>query len=397
MAAVRSVKPQNFRAGLGFMDDYWASFYLMSYSDGFRRRALIGSIVRFVEPKGASILLINAFAAVVLVLLVTIFVVAFVRIAQRRSAFSLCLAFAFCVSTLVEIYFEVFGDLLQVCLVLFAAVAIVALRQRSTALKIALSYGLLFLCFFIHEASIFFLAPCLAFLFRRWPRWQDFVAPAAAVVILLGVSLAWSDLHPHLTYHANLFHHSAPLNLIVQTKPFKALFHDMYVVKFGGLKGAVLLAYKVFRIGLIALSGLVALSSLLPWAFFRRKIYALAAISLFSVPLWIIAEDWGRFLGYNFLLAIQIASWILPSASEQSEVTLPTDALASWLQRIGGYSFVRLAALMVLILSPFHQSRVLGITSLSIVLCFGLILAAIAQVLGWLPDPLPDASSEPAS
>ena len=40
---------------------------------------------------------------------------------------------------------------------------------------------------------------------------------------------------------------------------------------------------------------------------------------------------------------------------------------------------------MILILSPFHDSRTLGITMKSTVLCLGLIVAAIAEVLGWIP------------
>lgn len=398
MAALRSLQFQNLRAGLGLVDDYWASFYLMSYADGFRRRALIGSIFRLVEPKGANILIVNALAIIVMAALLAFFCVAFLRVAKQRTPLALGLAFAFFVSTLVCVYFEVLGDLLQMCLLLFALSSIFILRLRSTALKMAIGYSLLVLCFLIHEASIFFLAPCLPFLIVRWPRWRDFLAPAAAIVCLLAVSLVWSDLHPHLTYHAILYRHAHPLSLVVETKPFKVLLYEMYSVKFGGIKGKVRFAFKIFRIGLIAISGLVALANLLPWASLRRQIYVFLTICFFSIPLWFIAEDWGRFLCYNFTLAILIASWNrpLPQSSDQPNPTLLTDAFASYLRRIGGYTFVALAALMVLILSPFHQSRVLGITTTSIAFCMVLILAAVAQVLGWLPDPM-NSSSSPAT
>ena len=399
MAAVRGLHFSNLRAGFGLMDGYWISFYLMNYSDGFRRRALMGSLFHLTQPGGVPVLLINLFAAVVLGALLAIFASSLVRVARRISPFGLCLGFAFCVSTLVCVYFEVFGDMLQICLVLLALTALVAFRQHSIAVRNILGYSLLVLCFFLHEASIFFVAPCLPFLIRRWPQWQDFVLPAAATSALLVFSMTLSDLHPHATSHLLILSHATvPFNLPIQTKPFRVLLREMYVVKFGGLQGGLRFAFKVVRLSLLALSGLVAMANLLPWSYLRRLVYAFAILSLFSVPLWVIAEDWGRFLAYNFLLAILVASWknrYTPDTSPADSV-LPIDALASSLRRFGGYSLVRLAALMILILSPFHESRVLGITSTSVALCLGLIVAAIAQLLGWLPDPVSATPSRPS-
>ena len=400
MAAVRGLHFSNLRAGFGLMDGYWISFYLMNYSDGFRRRALMGSLFHFLQPAGVPVLLINLFAAVVLGALLATFAFALTRIARRISPFGLSLGFAFCVSTLVCVYFEVFGDMLQICLVLLAVISLVALRQHSTAVRNVLGYSLLVLCFFLHEGSIFFVAPCLPFLIRRWPRRQDFVLPAAAAFALLVFSMTLSDLHPHPTSHLSVFSHTAvPFDLPIQTKPFRVLLREMYVVKFGGLKGGLRFAFKVVRLTLLALSGLVAMANLLPWSYLRRLVYAFAVLGLFSVPLWVIAEDWGRFLAYNFLLAILVASWKNRHAphSSPSDSGPPIDAFAFSLRRFGSYSLVRLAALMILVLSPFHESRVLGITSTSIALCLGLIVAAVAQLLGWLPDPLSATPSRPSA
>jgi hypothetical protein len=393
MAALRGLHFEDLGSGFGLVDNYWVSFYLMSYADGFRRRALVGSLFRLIQPNGAHVLLINVITILVLVSLLAVLVRALMRVTSNRSPISLCLIFAFCISSLVCVYFEVLGDMLQMCLVLVALVGSIALRQRSPTLPIAFGYGLLLMCFFIHEASIFFVAPCLPFLFHRWPRWQDFMLPAIAVVILLGVSVAWSNVHASLTYRVILLRHTADPNLSVDTPPFRALLRDLYVVKFGGLRGEVKLASKIFRIGLVAFAGLVALANVIRWTGLRRLVFAFSTICIFSIPLWVIGEDWGRFLAYSLLLATLITSWCyrFPPSHSDLALPLPTDRLSSLLQRLGSYSFVRLAAIMILILSPFHDSRMLGITMKSTALCLGLIAAAIAEVLGWIPALYIDA------
>jgi len=57
---------QSSKAGTFLLNGYWPSFYAMSHSDGFRRRAIVRSIFREFEPNGGSIVAVNVLSGVIL-------------------------------------------------------------------------------------------------------------------------------------------------------------------------------------------------------------------------------------------------------------------------------------------------------------------------------------------
>ncbi len=380
------------RSGTFLVDGYWASFYTMTYSDGFRRRALMGSLLRLLQPHGGSIILINVFSAAVLGALLFLFFTQLLRHVRVLTPWAYVLFTAFVASALVEIYFEVLGDLLQLCLLLFLLVYwLLDTRLRSTTARVALILPTVALCFLIHEASIFFIAPCLPFLLHPKPRVKDFWVSVVVLALFLAWSSHWSVLHAESTYHLNLLHGQKEIVLedTKGTPSFMQLLHSLYGVNYVGIKGKVRLLEKCARIMVLILAGWVALANLFTEKRLARQIYVYVALMVAAVPFWVIAFDWGRFTTYNFLLVITLACW-----DHGAEEDTYFSHAAQRLRWISSFTLVRVTALIALVRSPFAVSRLYGVDLHDLLLVIFLGAFAYAQVVGWIPDMTSIASPE---
>jgi hypothetical protein len=392
------------KSGTFLMNGYWASFYSMSYSDGFRRRAFIGSIIRALQPNGGSILAVNILAGVVLFFLIAIYAIYFILQSRKTNAWSYILCAAFFLSALISIFFEVFGDLLQIALLLFLVVAWFLGRYvRSGSIRAIIALCTLIPCFLIHEAAIFFIAPCIPFLLCSKPRLRHFLITAVALVIFLAWSTLWSHVNPRMTYHLVLLHGQQKIDTkeILGTPSFGQLMHQMYTVRFAGLRGKITFLTKFAKIFALILAAWIAAANIFPRHTLTKQVYLYMALMVSSIPFWILAADWGRFTAYYFLLAVTLPFWCAISTNEaevahHEDTSGPIDAMVLHLEWISQFTLVRITSLIALIGSPFIASRVYGM-NLRNLLCVLFIGAfAVAQVSGAIQDPLhldkPEAS-----
>ena len=103
-ALLQSLNKATFKSGTFLLNGYWASFYSMSYSDGFRRRALIGSIIRALQPNGGSIVAVNILAGIVLIFLTAIYAIYFIQQSRKTNAWNYVFCAAFFFSALIRTY-----------------------------------------------------------------------------------------------------------------------------------------------------------------------------------------------------------------------------------------------------------------------------------------------------
>jgi hypothetical protein len=89
--------------------------------------------------------------------------------------------FALSASAVTAVFAEVLGDTLQIAFLFFVFTMLLARRLQSPSLQRLLALGALTLGFFIHEASIFFLAPALPFFLKERPKLREFALLAAAL------------------------------------------------------------------------------------------------------------------------------------------------------------------------------------------------------------------------
>lgn len=368
---------------------YWVSFFELSYGDGFRRRALMGSLLRAAEPGGGSVVLINVFAALVLAGLLVVYLSSFVRKMQRTS-WAYVFTFGFFMSALISVLFEVMGDLLQTAILLFVVVAWFAVHHvRSRPAALVLLLVALVPCFLIHEAAVFFLAPCLPFLFYRSPGLKQFVMLGIApLVIFLAWSTAWNAVHPHLTYHLNLLHGGTHLDTkeTFGTPTFRELLHQLYGVHFAGARGKVNFLLKVLKVAALVLGGWIAMSLIFPKSLVRRQLFLYTTLMICSLPLWVIAADWGRFSAYYFFLTIVLTSWRPFGQPTVEAVPAFVERMEIRLHEITGSTLVRIAALFALVESPFFASRIYGMDLRSLLCVLALSTFAAAQLKGWISD-----------
>jgi hypothetical protein len=366
--ALRSLRA-NPADGTLFTDPYWVGFYLSSYQDGFRRRALVGTLCRHLFPAGVPILAINASAFLILGAVFFLLLRSLCRLATQtetqppthpsepRSALWL---FALSASILTAVFYETLGDLLQVTLVLFSAAMLLAqrcgLRHR---LRLLIGMAAIAVCFFIHEASIFLLAPALPFFLKRRPRWRDFLLPASALAALLALSVYWSATNPHPTNYALLLHHRVLAATIYTTPSLRDELRTEYRIYFSSSSAIVYFLWRLPRILAIVFATLLGLVLCLPSRAVQRTLYPLACILLASIPLWVIATDWGRFFTCALVLAVvATARWqTQPSAAlatqdDPSAVPSPVLRLAAWLHSLARIELLQFGALFLLFTAP---------------------------------------------
>lgn len=366
----------NHRLGSLLLDPYWVGFYVTNFQDGFRRRALLGTIFRLISPGGLSVVWINLLAMLALAGLLILFLRSILRLASFANRPAGLLLFAFFASALCSIFFEVMGDTLQLALLASTTLALLSARWcERNWLRLALAVAGLVLAFFIHEASAFLLVPCLPFLVSRKLVRRDFLLPVFLLGVLSALSLHWSSLDTHLTYHVLSVPRGLPLEGLATTPKVMDLLRHEDEVDFGSPVRIGFFLIRCCSIAALALAGLVALAGYFTAGMLRRFLAALITILVFSVPLWIIAHDWGRFLAYSFLLAAVAASTRHDLAWLTSQRWLKK--CGDLLEHAADNSALQSAALLLLISSPYFQSRIAGMhirdfLSSLVIVCIGL-------------------------
>ena len=386
-----------YRFGTLLIDPYWIGFYVTSYGDHYRRRALIGTLCRLVAPHGISVLAINIVAIVVLCSLIFLLIKAWQHLELDNTFRGRLFTFAFFAAPFIGLLWEVLGDTLQIAFLLFSAVLLLARdRIENRAILVALGAVLICLAFFIHEASIFFLAPVLPFFLQRKPQPRDFIIPTVLLGALVLLSAAWSHVQPNLTYSAILFPQHGHFADPIETPDFKTLILLEKQEDFSSKRATIHFGIKILRIAALAFVGLIALVTAFSRSGFERFIATLACTGLYCLPLFVIAHDWGRFLCYAFMLAILAAA--IPFSKidlhEENNSMGWSSRAALRLRAMSNSTLLQMATLFVLLEKPGLPMRLRGVSSRELVTLIALGLIAFVTYRAKSRD-LHEASSEP--
>ncbi len=357
-AFVRGLHLDHLKHGTILLHPYFVGFYLASYQDGFRRRALVGSVVRLLFPQHLNVVWLNVAALMVLSGILAAAVLAFTRLCAKPSRFSTLFAFAFCASPMLAVLVEVIGDTLQIAFLVFLAALLGCTNLvKNPALKLLFGLASLVIGFFIHEASIFFIAPCIPFLVSRWPRARDFILPGLTAIACFLLAMHWSNLAPHLTYKVVLFHFSGPLAEAPITPGFRALLHSEHELYFGSRAAQLSFCMKCVKMLSLIFAALVALANSISTQQFKRVLYMLACMAVFFAPLWCIAHDWGRFFAYSLFLSLLLAAFAHPGSSKDNGSSGDIlDWVAKKLQSVACINYVQIASVYLLLVSVFYDN-----------------------------------------
>jgi hypothetical protein len=308
-AAMNVLRGFHWNPGKGtlWVDPYWLMFYLNNYQDGFRMRALVGSVCRVLFPGGLPVLAVNIFSLLVLVSCLVVFFRALCRLAALPPSWRQSLMiFAVAASTVTAAFYETMGDMLHITLLLYCVTALLLMRYvRNDTVRLMALTCVVVICFLTHEASIFALAPAMPFILKARPRMRDFVVPALLFVGLLGVASHWGhEIVWNPSMHANLYPHGVQAASGWSTPTYANELATVGREYFGSHDAKVYFIGRCLRIVILVLVYLTMLAVLLPRRMAARAYLIMGCIQICSVPLWIVAIDWGRFLTYALVIAV---------------------------------------------------------------------------------------------
>jgi hypothetical protein len=333
-----------YQPGTLLVDPFWVGFFVDTFRDGFRRRALVGSLCRLAFPAGLPIGVINGLALLILLACLAVWVRALCRVSLETGGG--VYVFALSASALLAAFAEVTGDLLQVALLVFCVLTLAQVRGLPEPARVLAGLAAMVAGFFVHEASVFLLAAALPFFVKERPRVRDFVLPVALAAGLLALSLHWSQLYPQATYRALLTHGRVMMADAASTPAFRWELRFEYQVNYSSGAAFASFAGRCVRTALLGLAGLLALARCMEGRGYARAVYALACILGVSAPLWGIAHDWGRFLAYSFFLAV-VSGAVWQGA--EGAAPRPFAALAEWLRTLAGEPLLAMGAVFVLV------------------------------------------------
>lgn len=353
-AAVRGFQKKSFEQTHTLMGRYFAGFYSVTYATGGRRRALIGSILAALHPGGLSLRALNILGLLVLLTLLAFFIKAVLLATSDATLKQRLLHLALCGGVLISIEWEVLGDLLQIDILLFLLASMLLRRLvRNAGLRLGLAVLLLIPLTLVHEAAIFLFPAFLPFVSGKRPELRQFTCPIAFAVILLGISLRWGSA-PHDGTHGTATAQTSTQD--TRTPPFSALLEEEGGHDFGSARLIAAFGSRFVRILSLLSACLIVCATALgsrAKGFLQTFLRAL----LLSLPLWLIAHDWGRFVSDLIILTFYCEFLLLTSADQ------PSSPFIDRVRRVFDRSErvpALIAGLSVLLLGAGFEARVSG-------------------------------------
>jgi len=200
----------------------------------------------------------------------------------------------------------------------------------------------------------------------------------------MALSWHWSAPNPHPTYYAILPGHQMQLGYQFTTPSLNSEFafqHEIYVASRDAM---VFLTESIAQLALFSFCCLVALAYCLNRRTFDRVLLAFLVILPISTPIFIIAKDWGRFLAYDFFLAlVSTALWQTTISSSEHAVPGLISRLADRLRAVSKVDLLLLATVYLLVNSanPW-TSHFVGLSHLNAQnFCIVAVVALLARIL----------------
>lgn len=284
--------------------DYWYHFWLVGYSDGLLRRAALGELFPRIVGDPVDALTLSVTAIVVVVSMLVLTGTRYLRSHGHRAPVVFVLVFA---GPLPALCFEVLGDPLQAALLLALLFVLVQPRiprpLRGASVLLVATMVLL-----VHEAAAFLIVPFLyaahCQLEGRSPHLVTagaLACVAASVAVAAGFAQSLEGSGAGLLLRDESVVHAPPHGL----PSFVALLQDELTTRLGSLRAVVRTLGLFPRVALWPVAVVVTCFILARDTALPRNFGLLSAASL---PLYVIAHDWGRFSVYTLMLALALSS-----------------------------------------------------------------------------------------
>ena len=285
---------------------YWLEGWLLDYSAGIHRRALLGAVTRLVSPGQLDVVALNAVAIAVCVGSIAVLATLLYRTSATpwgKPAIAVLLATPVC-----SLLFEVLGDSLEVVLALFVALAL-ALRSASPAVRLAGCAVFALVAVAIHEAAIFLFVPGAILLATRpeRPGVRSYLLFAAIAAPLLLVTALDRGARP-VDRDYRVVNSYTGVEVPRMEAPFPAfsvLLREELETATASPSAAFEFATHVPRTLFVPCLALLLVSFVI-WRegtalrLWRNWIY----LGVCSLGLYVIGHDWGRFSVFTFWIAI---------------------------------------------------------------------------------------------
>lgn len=372
------------------IDYYWLDHWLIGYSSGFARRGFLGWMHNSLFGNILNIPHLNIACGLAVVLLFYLLGRALLSVLDRTSQRVMMLFFVG--SPVFSVFIETLGDPLHICILLYCAIGWIIISRSSKTIVSLTVVSFVVVSSLIHEASLLLLAPGPLVILSD-PRKDGFYKRYSAllVVILTSVLMVFAVL---LLYYPEIFSSGKdtgdvlgfnPLNSVpiyrysgYQSVTFKELLVDTFNRYFGNPQKCVDFALKIVRTSIIPVGFFALIYYSLTEAIQRRilvRVYLSLATA--SLPLYVIAYDWGRFAVYTLIAAIITALIIIAmnKGCLQSPMTIGTPVYVVT-PLTAAYLYLLFSALLYPINSQYRIDGIPKINALASLLSLFLFLVA---------------------
>ena len=362
------------------MDPFWLEAWLLQPQHGFHVRGLLGLLTHLTTPRGPDVLVLNIIA-----LLISIGVVATLACWLYRRATTLWGRLAIAVllgSPPCAVFFAQLGDPLSIVLALFL-VTLWCLRRIDNQIGRWLVAGAFCVVgVAIHEASIFLFLPAIVLVCAEQgpPTRASYIKYAVlAMPFLLLAVIPNSVRPPDPQFHA--FNSLTGEIIPHQAKPFpsyREMIPEVWAFYVSTPRRAAIFALKFARVWPFQLLVMLLVAGLIvrgaaARALWRRWLY----LYVCSIPLYLVAVDWGRFSTLTFWIAI-LATLARDSPSmPEAALCLPKIIRPLVPQRMpaDGVLFGVVASLVLGANAVYREFQVNGIPVKSVPILLPLIVA----------------------
>jgi hypothetical protein len=358
----------------GCVDDYWANFWLMSYFDGYSRRALAGSILHALMGTQLSYLHINLLCAIIALAGFGGAIYLALKNFGQTHRFPL-VALLLATGPTFTLFIELLGDTLQLCFLLCMGCLALAGRSPKPAHGLVIVLAAL-AAILIHEASIFVVLPALCILaLHGMGRRTGFIPVLGVMGAALLLPLLLGDDHGAHTRSVLMQRDGSVFPVMTDPLPPFATLLQTELHNYFGSPGAVAkFVMKIFQA--FTWPMLVVL-------FLAHQLHKKAILACFlflmavSSPLYVIAHDWGRFAIYTLWMSIGLAATLPATMFEGlAGVGALAERMMSATERLFASAF--LPAALVFVYTAYSGYRVEGLTKVNLLQIGLLVFAALA-------------------
>lgn len=298
------------------IDGYWLDHWLIGYDSGFNRRGLLGWMHKLLVGETLNIQALHIFAYFLIALIFFIVYVS-LRAAVSTATSKKLIAVMFALPIL-SVFFETLGDPMHLCIGIYGASCIAISRIRIRWVNAFIAVLTVVLTSLIHEASLFLIAPAYVLIATSANHRGPQIRPAFVAIFMIyfaslliylllmlkgsfggGEELATGAVKAYNAITGATYTYSGS-----QSATFVDLLKGEYNLYYSSFQSIIKFVLKPLGSGLVPISFLLLVCSL-----YKAKESAMTLwkawlfVSLSSLPLYVIAHDWGRFAIYNLIIS----------------------------------------------------------------------------------------------